>query len=231
MASSRSGSDDGSPRLQHGASLAVLRNNREGIETLHNSHQYQQFDDGRLSSANLKGCGIQACCKFSKRWVLPEEMRDELAEVVGEIIPDELILEKLADSGVIITIGDVVTLSLLEKGIRPDLSIVDYQTKRMPDDELKERLAAFPEKEITVKCPAGEISQEMWNAIESWLDQPTPLRIVVDGEEDLAALVCVALAPDGTTVIYGIPFKGLMLLHVATPIRERAREILKKMET
>ena len=120
---------------------------------------------------------------------------------------------------------------MLEKGIRPDLSIVDYQTKRIPDNELKERLAAFPEKEMTVKCPSGEISQELWNAIESWFERPTPLRIVVDGEEDLASLVCVTLAPDGTTVIYGIPFKGLMLLHVDTPIRERAREILRKMET
>ena len=56
------------------------------------------------------------------------------------------------------------------------------------------------------------------------------LRIVVEGEEDLASLVCVSLAPDGTNVIYGIPFKGLMLLTVDAQIRECVNEILKKME-
>ncbi len=40
----------------------------------------------------------------------------------------------------VITVGDVVTLTLLEMGIVPDLSIVDYQTQRGSDEELGEEL-------------------------------------------------------------------------------------------
>ena len=168
--------------------------------------------------------------KGSKHWILPEEMRDELKEIMGDILSQEELAERLGPDDLIITIGDVVTLTLLEMGIIPGLSIVDYQTQRGSDEDFKARLSKFQQPVVNVKNPPGEITGQLFDAIQDGIDNIRQLRIVVEGEEDLASLVCVSLAPDGTNVIYGIPFKGLMLLTVDAQIRERVGGILKKME-
>ena len=165
-----------------------------------------------------------------KRWVLPENLRDELKVIVGEIVEDSDILGRLDTSHLIITVGDIVTLTLLEMGIVPDLSIVDFQTQRKGDDDLKGRFAPFEQTEITVASPPAEITHELWDAIADGISNPRKLRIVVEGEEDLAAIPCILLSPVGTSVIYGIPFKGLMLLRVDEQIQALAKEILNKME-
>ncbi len=165
-----------------------------------------------------------------RRWILPEDMRDDLKEIIGDILTEKELADRLDTDNPIITVGDIVTLTLLDMGVVPDLSIVDYQTQRVPSEEIKERLGKFHQQEIIVKSPAGEITGELWDAIEDGIKDPRRLRIVVDGEEDLAALVCILLASDGTSVIYGIPFKGLMLLCVDAHKRAYAREILTKME-
>ena len=175
--------------------------------------------------------------KGSRHWILPEEMRNELKEIMGDILTQEELAERLGPDDQIITVGDVVTLTLLEMGIIPGLSIVDHQTQRGStqhgsdgEEDLKARLSKFQQPVINVKSPPGEITAQLWDAIEDGIEDMRQLRIVVEGEEDLASLVCVLLAPDGTNVIYGIPFKGLMLLTVDAQIRERVSGILKKME-
>lgn len=166
-----------------------------------------------------------------KRWILPEELRGDLKIIVGDIVPHSDILDRLDTSNLIITVGDIVTLTLLELGIVPDLSIVDYQTRRTGGDDLKSRFAPFEQAEIQVISPAAEISEELWDAIKDGIANPRKLRIVVDGEEDLAAIPCIIEAPLGATVIYGIPFKGLMLLRVDGHIKALAEDVIRKMET
>ena len=173
---------------------------------------------------------VSSRSESGKRWVLPDGMRDELKEIVGDILTQEELVQRLKPDDLNITIGDVVTLTLLEMGVIPDLSIVDYQTQRGSDDDLKERLSKYEQPVINVINPAGEITRQLAYAIKDGIENMRQLRIVVEGEEDLASLVCVSLAPDGTNVIYGIPFKGLMLLIVDAQIRECVNEILKKME-
>ena len=56
------------------------------------------------------------------------------------------------------------------------------------------------------------------------------LRIIVDGEEDMAALACIFLAPPGTTVIYGIPNRGASIHHVDDDLKQLVDSVLKQME-
>ena len=153
-----------------------------------------------------------------------------MKDIVGDIVADEDLKDILDTSDLIITVGDVVTLTLLEIGIVPDLSIIDFQTKRMPDNERRARFAEFEQPEVHVSCPAAEITQELWDAIADGIEHPRKLRIIVEGEEDLAAIPCILLSPLGTTVIYGIPFRGLMLLRVDDHIKALAKDMLQKME-
>ena len=55
------------------------------------------------------------------------------------------------------------------------------------------------------------------------------IKIEVEGEEDLAALVAIATAPDGAHVIYGLPQRGLMVVEVNDDTRQLATAAVKRM--
>lgn len=165
-----------------------------------------------------------------RRWVVPDHLREEMAKAVGKIVSEENMLAELDGRDFVVAVGDVVTLMLLELGKVPDISIVDYQTQRMPAAEVKQKLSAYEQPEVHVRNPAAELTEELWLAIEDGYRNPRNLRIVVEGEEDLASLACIALAPDNTTVIYGIPNRGPMVLHVDQALKDRVEDLLAQME-
>ena len=51
----------------------------------------------------------------------------------------------------------------------------------------------------------------------------------VDGEEDLASLVAIYLAPSDVTVIYGLPDKGVLVVKSDTEYKKMVKKILDKM--
>jgi uncharacterized protein (UPF0218 family) len=94
------------------------------------------------------------------------------------------------------------------------LAVVDYQTKRVRDEGWEEATAIVGEVTWEVVNEAATITTSMYNAVlEAWSSGPT-VKLVVTGEEDLAALPAILHAPEGATVIYGIPDMGLCLVHV-----------------
>ena len=164
-------------------------------------------------------------------YIMPEELRKELGTPVGKVLTSiKEINSEIANSKILVTVGDIVTLDILETGRIPDISIIDYITQRMPMDQVKERFSRFKQPEITVQNPAGQITREMWDAIKDGYANPRNLRIVVDGEEDMAALACISLAPPGTTVIYGIPNRGASVHHVDVGLKHLVGGVLKQME-
>ena len=166
-----------------------------------------------------------------KGWILPAKLRNSLKITVGKVLTGRELMEEIEGREFVVTVGDIVTLELLEHGRVPDLSIVDYQTQRMPLEEVKKRFERFEQPELKVKNPAGEITLELWKAIKDGYENPRNLRIVVEGEEDLAALACISLAPENTTVIYGIPNRGATVLHVDLELKSLVDDILEQMET
>ncbi len=165
-----------------------------------------------------------------RHWVLPDHLRDRMKRVVGKIVSAEDMLREIEDSEFVVTVGDIVTLTLLELGRIPDISIVDYKTKRKPMAEIKKRFDRFEQPEVKVMNPAAEITNELWEAIMDGYANPRQLRIVVEGEEDLASLACISLAPDNTSVIYGIPNRGAMVLQVDQSLRSTVDRMLEQME-
>jgi uncharacterized protein (UPF0218 family) len=165
-----------------------------------------------------------------KGWRLPIELRDALKETVGLVVTGRALEKEVMEASFLVTVGDVITLSVLEMGRTPDISVIDYCTQRMPYDEVREKFRDYEQPEMRVRNPAGEITLELWNAIKDGYDNPRNLRIIVDGEEDLASLACISLAPENTTVIYGIPNRGATVLRVNAQLREMVNNVLKKME-
>ncbi len=164
-------------------------------------------------------------------YIMPDELRKELGAPVGKILTTkEELAKEIASSPFLVTVGDIVTLDILDTGRIPDISIIDYMTQRMPMEQVKEQFLKYKQPEITVRNPMSQITRELWDAIEDGYANPRNLRIIVDGEEDMAALVCIALAPPGTTVIYGIPNRGASVHHINAELKQLVDNTLKKME-
>lgn len=158
---------------------------------------------------------------------LKEELRDELRKQVGDIISSDDIVKL---DGKIIVIGDIAVLTFYEKKIIPDISIVDFKTRREKNENLKNMIKSVNIKTVNVKNPVGHITSELIDAIKFGLKQKEKIRIEVDGEEDLASLVCIMFAENGTKVVYGLQDKGLMVINVDDEIKEKTKNMLSKME-
>ena len=146
--------------------------------------------------------------------VLPDHMREELKIPMGPVIEEIKLDEHLEGKGPLATVGDMTTVTLHRMGYLPQLAIVDYQTKRAKDPMWEEATALVGEKTVSVRNEAATITSQLYNGIiEAWTF-PSTVKLVVLGEEDLAALPAILHAPEGATVIYGIPDMGLCLVHV-----------------
>jgi len=152
-----------------------------------------------------------------------------MAEVVGTIVPEDKIME-LASSSMLLVVGDICALTLFRNGITPKVSIVDYRTQRGGEGDWRDELRTLGDRALSVVNPKATITRQLWEAVKRAIEGPDSVRIEVEGEEDLASLACISLAPLGATVIYGIPDVGMMSLIVDERIKLRVTKMLEKME-
>lgn len=167
-----------------------------------------------------KGCTLK----------LPEELRSSLQHPLGKLFRStrEALAEVRERPPRLITVGDRVTAEFLLAGVEPDLAIVDMQVMRSPiGEKIKNAVESFKAKTILVKNPAGTITPELVKAVE--LAHP-PTKIIVEGEEDLAALPAVLSAPLGSVVVYGQPKQGMVVVKVTEAKRTEFSELLKKFK-
>ncbi len=165
---------------------------------------------------------------------LTEELRRELKKPLGELVkgPIPEPYEKLRDelSGkFIVTVGDVVTENVLRLGITPNVALYDLKTKRKEYSPDIHENAVF----MTVKNPSGTITKALLDAVRkavSLAERGRPVQILVNGEEDLAAIPAVLYAPLGSVVLYGQPGEGVVLIKVTPECKRRCARILSKME-
>ena len=127
----------------------------------------------------------------------------------------------------IVSIGDTVSRNLHEHELNPQLSITDNKRMRR---RVKSR--TFTGKNIVhVRNPQGTITEEAITAIREALESNEGFHIVVDGEEDLLALIAVLYAPENSLVVYGQPDEGIVVIRVTSEKKAGAKEILKAMKT
>ncbi len=158
------------------------------------------------------------------------ELRERLKEPLGLLVegrhPESSLRVKRMLDGKrrIVAIGDVVTKTLLEVGVEPDIVVVDGKTLR--NVSLKVNLEGW--MKISFRNPPGMIKKDAWKAFrEAYLVGKVCLE--VDGEEDLLAIPAVLLAPEGTIIIYGQPGQGLVVVEVDDNIKRIVLNIVEKM--
>jgi GTP-dependent dephospho-CoA kinase len=161
---------------------------------------------------------------------LPEELRSKLAKPMGRVYSSEeaagtrfALLARRAS--MVITVGDRVTETLEQVGRTPDVHVIDGVERRSRRETPKVPFARL----VEVKNPAGTLTQSaiegMWKAFNG----KKPVRVQVEGEEDLMAMLAVAMAPTSSLVFYGQPGVGVVAVKVNTSSRTRNRATLAKM--
>ncbi len=164
-------------------------------------------------------------------------MRGELRKLHGDLYPGNgvetarKIITDLKAPAKIITVGDIVTYNFLSAGIVPNISFVDDRTKRSPVSNEVTHGTKHPQfKTIMVENPPGTITEELLKEVANAMLSDNPLRIFVKGEEDLAALPSIAMAPLSSVVIYGLPEEGAVLVKVTENKRKEIQSLLDRMK-
>ena len=163
--------------------------------------------------------------------LLPDEVRPCLKRPLGQLFPGIRTaadhLRKLRPAR-LITVGDIVTVGFLAAGVKPDIAVVDFTVMRAPATEKIKRLVdSFDARIVRVKNPAGTITPELRGALKT---AKPPVKLIIEGEEDLATIPAVLSAPRGSAVVYGQPNEGVVLIEVTEAKRREFQELLKKFK-
>ena len=145
--------------------------------------------------------------------------------VVEKEITKQKIVSMLEDAKKIITVGDATTERIVSFGITPDIAVTDGVERR----SLRDHSINYHAKEIYCTNPAGMISDEAMEVLQKALESSAPIRIKVQGEEDLLALPLFARAPKGSVVLYGQPLEGIVLVKITEEKQNQANGLMVKI--
>ena len=163
---------------------------------------------------------------------LPENLRNELKIPLGKLILNsssekENYIRSVYSERIVITVGDATSELLLQMGLTPLLHIVDGQEKRQ---KRSPPLANSITTELTCKNSPGKIEDENFDLIKNIFSKKPPIRLIVEGEEDLLVLPVCLFAPENSVVMYGQPNEGLVIAEITDELRDKVQKIVNQMK-
>jgi len=168
--------------------------------------------------------------------LLPDDLRSLLKEPLGKLCRGDGLdcvraMERdLERAHKLVAVGDMTAYYLLKAGVVPDLLIVDNKTKRMPvSDQVLDELDHKSYKTMPVQNPAATLSGDLMDLIRESIQGQDKIKIIVEGEEDLATLPAILYAPLGSAVVYGQPNEGSVLVDVTAEKKLHIEELIKRM--
>lgn len=150
---------------------------------------------------------------------------------LGILLPEDKadkshIQKYLSENSYIITVGDRTTEKMIDYDLIPSLQIIDGKEKR----EKREPPKLDNAVQLTVDNPAAEITISSISMIKKAFTLQSPVRLFVNGEEDLLVLPACLYAPENAVVLYGQPNQGLVIVQITPEIRNRVQTLVDLME-
>ncbi|OKY78225.1 MAG: DUF359 family protein [Candidatus Methanohalarchaeum thermophilum] len=164
---------------------------------------------------------------------LRKKDRKELKKPFGRLINDLSKIDETqfsSSNNKLVSVGDYTTFKLIKRGKIPFLSIIDGKVERKEKPEIEREIKKSYEEEVNVKNPPGHVTDELVNAIDKCLASDKNSLLIVEGEEDLAVVPVVKLAPIGYTLMYGQPNEGVVVVDINKDSKKSIKKIIKKME-
>jgi Uncharacterized protein conserved in archaea len=157
--------------------------------------------------------------------ILKKESRGIFKKPFGKLYPALCEVDRdFLENHFLISIGDATTNNILNEDIIPKIGIIDNKIER----EISKHKIEYNAITLNVDNPPGTITDELWETIKKakhLAAEESNVLIVVNGEEDLAVIPCVLMAPENTVILYGQPGEGLVVAE-ADKIRDIAKEML-----
>jgi uncharacterized protein (UPF0218 family) len=155
-------------------------------------------------------------------FVPSENVRKELSRPYGILFKD---VHKLIDYARgfsrVITVGDVVTRSLLEGGVVPFLSVIDGKTRRSV-------VMNESRYNLKVRNEPGLLRLSSMMVIRDVLQGRSPVSVFVEGEDDMFVIPAILFGHNDDLVVYGQPKAGAVGLENWEGSRWRVQDILSK---
>lgn len=191
----------------------------------------------RIRKGEINNVGTNYLYLFKNNTlILPPHLKDKLRQPFGKVIKgNDTDIKKTAKKAIntikqkqyemIISVGDVVTSSLLKEKLEPDIKIIDKKTQRKEFIHTNNfNISSFS------KNSAGKIQKkavfELNRKIKTYLLTGKSSTLLIKGEEDLLALPAMLLAPLQSVVIYGQTNIGMVLVEITTQLKEKVEKIL-----
>ena len=149
----------------------------------------------------------------------------ELKKPLGKLYPNfEDAIDGIKSSSFLISVGDATFNNLTKYELYPNIGIIDNLIQRK--NHAHEKI--YAEHILKVNNPAGCITDDLWETIDEALelsDNGKCYVIEVEGEEDLAVLPCILMSHPDTTILYGQPNEGLVVLR-AGDLKDKAQILI-----
>ena len=156
---------------------------------------------------------------------LNKDLIAELKKPLGKLYPDfEDAVDEIESCEFLISVGDATFENLTKHELYPNIGIIDnlIQRKNHTHDIIR------ADHILKADNPAGCLTDDLWETIGKALelsDSGECYVIDVAGEEDLAVLPCILMANPDTTILYGQPNEGLVLLK-ACDVKDKAQKLI-----
>lgn len=192
---------------------------------------YQKGPDGKIISSSrirngeIDRNGSTYLSLFPKKKLyLPQSLREALKKPLGILVDNErsLPIYIKKENRFLITIGDVVSRTVCDVGLSPNLMIIDYKTQRhqIEHDILTQK---------KIRNQSGTIAPKAVTEIWKILYNPSgQSKIIISGEEDLLAIPAILFAPLSGVVLYGLANKGIVVIDVDETMKSTVKAIIEK---
>jgi len=186
-------------------------------------------EDQDLSLDELMDKRIEQNNKPLNTFVLPKKLRKKLSEPWGKIIQEVPIMKR---DFPIITIGDVTTKAFLKKTVVPNVAIIDHRVNRkalMKTEYINEEMFSTS---YFIPNPEGQLTGRLCQVVSriDYTNLRRNILIQVQGEEDLATLICILNAPIGSNLFYGQPDQGMCHIVLDKEIKYKAEDIFAQFD-
>ncbi len=165
----------------------------------------------------------------TKSHLLPKELREELQQPFGKLIKEDT-LPDIHDNQ-IITVGDATTLRFHQAGKRQKIAVVDFTVERKRIYSSLSELGFTEDYEnYEVINPAATLTPILWQAVYDSFTNRTQKEMVIriSGEEDLAVIPIILVAPLGYHLFYGQPHIGLVWVEITLESKKKAYALLRR---
>jgi phosphopantetheine adenylyltransferase/uncharacterized protein (UPF0218 family) len=215
-------------------------------------------DDGkiitseRIRHGEIDRDGYSYSKTFSgkRKLILPRHLRPFLRKPIGQVVygmedrlketaTKTLQLINRSKRTMVISVGDVVTTSLLKVGFESDVKIIDFRARRKKIEEselpinLKTDSLYLSDRTRKVNLAENQKGRIVSNTVsvlkrvlKKFFKTKQKQSIIIKGEEDLVALPAILLAPLESIVLYGQMDLGVVLVEVTERKKKEVKEIL-----